>query len=194
MKKLLMIIIVITFSINSFAENTSVTIDEIPTSLDDFLSLRDEYATTPEGGAVIFILAMMLYVENEEIGLAAFTIALDRDQLSSGNAYSNFQPGRSWYYFFDQLVGREYLPNVYVDGTDYSNGYQLNDNPYSFTFTDSQIISENNVRVYVQTTSGNMPRPINLIRNNRGIWKVSEASSLFVGASRTPQLNIDDDL
>jgi hypothetical protein len=189
-----LLIITLLFCITGICFSETVAIDYIPENLDQFLTLRDEIATTPEGGAVIFIIAMILYNQDQEMGLQAFTIALDRDQLSEGNVYKGFKPYSSWYYFFGQLEYFEYLGRVYIDGTDYSDAYALPDSPYSFVFTSKQETGENTVKLFVQTTSGNMPRPLSLVVNNRGLWKVSEASSLFVGVSKTPPDNTDDDL
>jgi hypothetical protein len=194
MKYLLIITIFLCFTGVCFSESVTVTVDSIPGNIDQFLALRDEIAATPEGGAAVFIIAMILYNEDKDLGLQAFTIALDREQLSEGNVYKGFKPYSSWYNFFEQLGYAEYLGRVYIDGTDYSDAYTLPDKPYRFVFTGRQETGENRVKVFVQTTSGNMPRPLSLVKNNRGIWKVWEASSLFVGVSKIPPDNNDDDL
>lgn len=192
MKYLLTIILV--FCLTGIGFSETVSINSIPGNLDEFITLRDEIASTPQGGAVIFIIAMILYNEDKDTGLEAFTIALDRDQLQEGNVYKGFKPLASWYYFFGQLEYFEYLGRVYIDGTDYQDAYALPGKPYNFIFTSIQETGDNMVKLFVQTTSGNMPRPLSLVKNNRGTWKVWEASSLFVGVSKTPPDNIDDDL
>ncbi len=194
MKKLFITILLLCLTGICFADSVTVSINDIPANLDEFIALRNEIATTPEGGAVVFILAMILYNQDEDLGLAAFTIAIDLGQLDEGNVYKGFKPRSSWYYLFGQLAYAEYLGRVYINGTDYSDAYSLPDKPYEFIFTSIRETGENSMKVFVQTTSGNMPRPISLVQNNRGLWKAWEASSLFVGVSRTPPANIDDDL
>ena len=40
-----------------------VQIDSLPQSIDEFATLRDQVATTPQGGAAMMIIALHLYVQ-----------------------------------------------------------------------------------------------------------------------------------
>jgi hypothetical protein len=142
----------------------------------------------------MFILAMILYSEDDALGLAAFTITLDSSELREGDVYMGYKPGINWYYFFEQLDKFDFLGRIYIQQTGYEDGYMLPSPPFVFSFSSIITLSENEAKVYIETTSGNMPRPFMLYKNNRGIWKVKEASSLFVGPSLMPPVQKDDAL
>ena len=65
----------------------------------------------------------------------------------------------------------------------------MNQNSNQLTFR-----KDTDVSLYAFTTSGNFPRPLTLKKNNRGIWKVTNVSSLFVGVSKLPAKKVDDDI
>jgi hypothetical protein len=54
-------------------------------------------------------------------------------------------------------------------------------------------IDANTVKVFVKCTGADSPRPITLVKNDKGIWKAKEFSSLLVGI-KAPPSNVKDDL
>ena len=48
-------------------------------------------------------------------------------------------------------------------------------------------------KVFVWSSGADSPRPLTLIKNNRGLWKATNWSSLTVGI-RPPAAPLDDDL
>ena len=172
----------------------SINLPRIPGSVSDFLNLRKELGQTPQAGAALFIAAMNIYGQNKDLGMKCFTIMLDRSNLSkSSPVYKGFAPSNSFMYFIKQLNPRLYLGGVYIEGTTHTSGYKLPAGPYKINFV--QFTEKGNkAKLYIATTSGNRERPISLKKNNRGHWKVYGASSLFVGVSRLPPDNTDDDL
>ena len=173
-----------------------VTIDRIAKTTEEFTAFRAGVAATPEGGAAVFILAMMNYVGSETFGTQCFTIALDRTQLvrSSTGDYKGFRPARSFEYFSRRLATHPYLPFAYVLGTTPATGYRATP-PYHLSFTRNRYSVQRNgdIKVFVKTSGGVRPRPITMRKNDRGLWKVVEASSLFVGVA-APSKSTGDDL
>ena len=55
-------------------------------------------------------------------------------------------------------------------------------------------LSGNAVKVFVVCSGADSPRPIHLKANNRGVWKVTNASSLFVGIRAPEKAAVDDEL
>ncbi|HEQ71961.1 MAG TPA: hypothetical protein ENN69_05690 [Spirochaetia bacterium] len=177
------------------AQTTAVEVTALPSTIDEFIALRDTLAVKPEGGAVMMVIAMLLYAENRELGLQAFTVALDQSTLSAGNVYKGYQPKRGWYDSFAQIDKYPFLGKIYVQGTRSGDGYRLPALPYRFTFTEIRKLSEDSYKVFITSTGNNWPRPVTLVKNNRGIWKVKEGSSLFVGPTELPpEEKPDDDL
>ena len=172
----------------------SITVDTLPASTDEFVSLRDELAGSPEGGAALFVLAMMKFVEDPELGEQFMTIALDRDNLTKSNkGYKGYRPGNSLQYHLNRIKNMKHLPGSYVVGTSAANGYQASA-PYRFDFTRNQYseIKPTQIKVFIACTGASSPRPITLKQNDKGIWKVSEVSSLFVGVAAPQQADGDD--
>ena len=180
-------------AVPGFAQAKTVTIDAIPASMDEMTSLRDKIATTPEGGAASFITALILCGSDRKLGLQALTLTLDTGQLSNGTVYKGFKPKSGWYEKLYQVDKFPFLGNIYVEGTSAEEGYALPEAPYTITVTEVRMLPKNTAKVFVATTSGNLPRPVSLARNSKGIWKVTEASSYFVGPVELPPLKKEPD-
>ena len=186
-------------SLSVFAQSTyvDVSIGNLPGTMEEFLELRDAISGDPEGGAALFVAAMAVYVENPELGLDMFTVALDRSQLiEKAQGYRGFAPGGSLLsYIRDYLKPRPYLAASYINGTSPENGYTLPSG--SLTVTCSQnphsLQKNGDIKVFVACSGADSPRPIILRRNNRGVWKAVNFNSLFVGI-RKPVAVLDDDL
>ena len=177
-----------------------ITLPRIPTTVKDYLSLRNELGKSPQAAAALFVAAMIIYADNKDLGSKCFTISFTRNNLSKSSAsraYKGYEPSRSQQYFIKQLNPRLYLGRVYIQGTSHKNAYKLKAGPYKLKyvqFTKYKQSGENGARLYLATTSGNRERPISFRQNNRGVWKVHGASSLFVGVGRRPAQVTDDDL
>lgn len=178
----------------AFGQAITLNVDALPSSMEELVSLRDRIAVKPEGGAVVFILAMKLYGSDPELGLQAFTLALDMDELISGEVYKGYKPKRIWDEKWDQIRKFPFLGGIYVKGSKAETAYALPSGPLSFTITELRGQVDGTVKAYVATTSGNMPRPVLLRKNDKGLWKVIEASSLFVGPSALPPVQKKDEL
>lgn len=177
-------------------EPVEIVVPALPSNPDAFLKLRGELPKTPEAGAALYIVAMLAYVNNEGTGLQLLTIALDRSQLSkaASGGYKGFRPQRALDYHLARLKTFAYLPYAYIVGSKQSEGYRRSP-PFTLRFTRNRYSVQRNgdVKVFVETSGGVRARPVTLRKNNRGYWKVTEASSLFVGVPAPPQ-NKDDDL
>ena len=193
MKKISLTILII-FCLTSFLDAKSITVNKLPGSVEEFTKLRNEIAVTPEGGAVIFILAMMKYTKDRDMGLKFFTIALTRNNLSKGNAYKGFKPHRSLNYHFSRFNNNPYWPFAYIKGAKPDNGYKVSA-PFTFVTSRNRYSGSEEsgkVKVFVNCF-GTRPRPMKLKKNNRGLWKALEFSSFWLGSIK-PTKKIDDDL
>ncbi len=194
MKKTILLSGALFLSFSLFAQEKSITVDKLPATTDEFIKLRDSLASTPEGGAVVMIVATQIYVKDKKTGMECITIALDNSQLGKGNVYKGFQPGGSFNFLIKQLDSRPYVPWAYVEGATAENGYQVAA-PYKYVLSRNRFSGEESsgtVKVFVNTFGVN-PRPLTMKRNDKGVWKVQEASSIFV-AVRPPVTPSDDDL
>ena len=177
-----------------------ITVNEIPSSLTAFITLRDELAQTPEGGAVIMVLALYLYAKEPDSELAnhALTISVDRSRLREvtdgykgwGILAIDFQRIQR------QLRDKVWTPRSYFAGTGPQAGYRLPAPPYKFEVSDNPHSGDADsgvYKVFVRSSGAASPRPVTLKRNNRGVWKALEFNSLLMGVI-PPKKNVDDDL
>jgi hypothetical protein len=176
----------------------SVQIDELPQSIEAFVTLRDRVAQTPQGGAAMMVVALLAYAHDEALGRQCLAAAVDRGRLDEGpDGYKGRQLRTSDMRRIETQIGRQpYLPKSYVKGTTPENGYRLPALPYVFEFSDNPYsgdIESGTYKVFVACSGAASPRPVTLNRSGRGIWKAYEWSSLIVGVSE-PVQEADDDL
>ncbi|MBN2351628.1 MAG: hypothetical protein JXD23_03590 [Spirochaetales bacterium] len=169
-----------------FAQAKEVTVKAIPATMEDLVKLRDGVAKTPEGGAAVFLIAMIMYGGDNGLGLQAFTLALDMSELVPGKVYKGYSPRSTWDGYWEQVRRYSYLGRIYAKGTVPGDEYALPAGPVTFTVTEVRPQADGSVKVFAATTSGNWPRPFTVRKNDKGIWKVKEASSLFAGPADLP--------
>ncbi|MEZ6187887.1 MAG: hypothetical protein R3F62_23120 [Planctomycetota bacterium] len=139
---------------------------------------------------------MLVYAQDAEQGTACLTLALDRKRLVQGaKGYKGFEPMRQDLRdFAERIGGRPYLARSYVDGTTPEGQYALPGPPYRIRVREQpHDVQPERAKVFVWSSGADTPRPIILIKNNRGLWKADNWSSLTVGC-RPPVEVVDDDL
>ncbi len=199
MKKIISLIVLSFVFMSLSAQNiplTAVKIDKMPTSVEEFLELRKELATSPQGGAAIFIIALKMYVENPEIGEQCLVISADRSTLQAGDVYKGYEISKmDMNRIKRQLQQYPYIPNSYFKGAKPSNGYEVRF-PAKLNCSYNQYsgkTSDGNFKVFVKCYGADTQRPIRLIKNNKGYWKAKEWSTIIMGIE-APNVEIDDDL
>ena len=194
MKQILFLFII--FIYMNAQDYKEITLNDLPNSLEEFISLRDRIAKTPEGGAAIFIIALKAFADKKDWGEKALVIAVDRYHLTKGNVYKGFDISISVKSFLKRTIDKQpYIPNSYFAGSSPENHYSVK-LPYKLNFFTTKYTqaqsSGDKVKLMVEC-SGARPRPITLKKNNKGIYKAYEFSSLYVGVKAISQ-EVDDDL
>jgi hypothetical protein len=175
-----------------------VQVDRLPESIEDFVALRDAVAKTPQGGAAMMVVALLAFAEDEALGQQCLTVAVDRGRLQEGpDGYKGWQLRKSDMRRIGEQVARQsYLPKAYIKGATPENGYTLPAPPYIIEFSDNPYSGDpasGTYRVFVACSGAASPRPTTLKRNDKGIWKVFEWSSLVVGV-QAPAAQVEDNL
>ncbi len=162
-----------------------VQIDSLPSDLDSFLALRDVLATSPEGGAVMFILAAHLYTQNEALGVKAFAITLDQKLVErTGGGYKGYEPTKGFLTWVKRLKRQKYAPRSYIQGTSPVGGYELPSPPYHFNAFENPHSRMPNgaIKIFLETSGADFPRPYLMKANSRGIWKVAGSEgNIYLG-------------
>ena len=170
-------------------------IPALPNTVEEFLSLRGDLATTPHGGAVVYAVALVTYAGDPELGLQMLTIAMDVSELSDGSVYKGKAPGRRRLQELKERIGaRPYVARSYIQGTSPENQYAIPSGPLQVKIREQvRDVADDRAKVFVHSTGADSPRPITLLKNSRGVWKAKAYGSLDVGV-RPPVAATDDDL
>ena len=161
-----------------------IIVDSLPLTVEEFIALRDKISTTPEGGAVAFVVATILYVQSPALGRHALIIQSDKALLSaSDKGYKGFDLAGTSAFLVTQLDQKKYIPGSYVLGTTNETAYEIGKGPYTFELSTnaSSILEDGQIKIFVACSGADTPRPVLLRKNDKGVWKASEYSSLFVG-------------
>jgi hypothetical protein len=191
MKISILTVLVFLFS-NVFSQN--IKIEKIPTNIEEFVELRNLTATTPEGGAAMFLLAMKIYDDNAELGKKCFVVAVDQGSLTEGDTYKGFSLLKSDLQLIESQLAKDInIPNSYIKSSSVNNSYKVT-LPYEYEFSRNSYSGtdkEGAVKVFVKCSGADSARPMSLKINDKGLWKVTVWSSVLVGIKKVP---VSDDL
>lgn len=183
-------ILSIIFVFSALALNAQqVSVDKLPATVDEFITFRNNIATTPEGGATVFLTALKIYVENEELGKQCLVISVDQGSLKEGETYKGFSLlDGDMQLIKSQMEKDKNIPNSYIKGSSTENAYKVK-LPYVYEYK-SNTYSGDKVngpfKIYVKSSGADSPRPLSLKPNDKGIWKVTVWSSVLVGIKKLP--------
>ncbi len=169
--------------ISNIINSKNISVESIPESSEDFIAFRDKIAVTPEGGAAAFLVACIMYNQNPQIGRECIIIQTDASQLQPSNqGYKGFDLTSTNNNLISQLKEKPYIIHSYIQGTHSEKGYVLPSLPYNFLIERTEKTDGGKyVKVFVCSTGADTSRPIRMSKNEKGIWKGIEYSSLFVG-------------
>ncbi len=175
-------------------KDSTLQLETLPRTVEAFVALRDELATTPFGGAALFAVALNVYSEDPRAGIPLLTLALDQACLSNGNEGVAGKQPSALRDFKDRNGQKPWIARSMVQGTSPAEGYRLPAFPLILKFREQEgDLEEREARVFVYTTGADSPKPMRLKKNDKGIWKACEWSS-FQGNCRPPEVSAADDL
>lgn len=194
-------------SITTFSESNSIlgkdrtiTLDKLPTNIEEFLEMRNKISNTPEGGATTMIVALILYSQNAELGISCLTIAVDKSRLSKttkNEGYKGYIVSKNDLNLIQSQIKRApYVPFSYIKGTKVDDGYKLPKGKLVFDYSTNAYSGDEKsgeIKLFIPSSGADSARPLRVKKNDAGVWKSSEWSSLIVGI-RAPKVDDDDDL
>ncbi len=155
-----------------------IVITNLPNTIDEFVALRDSIAATPVGGAAAFVVAMVVYTRDIELGMQCFTASLFNDgsllRRVTPGGYEGMEPVASFQREVTILQREPWIATSYIYGTSIEKGYRLGNGPYRIVFNpyNPRPSEEGFIELQVYTSGTDNPRRIVLKANNRGVWKV----------------------
>ena len=179
--------------LNILHAQTTITIEKIPSTIEEFIQLRKQKAKNPEGGAAMFCLAMKIYSDNKELGEKCFVSIADRSELRTGNTYKGYTLS-NWRTIRSASLRYPLIANSYILGSSPENAYTVT-LPYKYVFTTGKYSGNpatGKIKIFVACSGADSHRPIHMVRNDKGIWKASKWSSLYAGMKPVKKKIIDD--
>ncbi len=166
--------------------STTVTISDIPSSLDAFLDLQQQISVDPQGAVVMMLVAIHIFQNNPDEGMqcltAAATFPLTKESDEKGNYEGYIMSNVST--LKRNLESYPRIPFVYYQGSTPENGYvpdgppfvvKMTTNPYSYSSGSDGM----RIKFFVDTKGADSNRPTTVKKVN-GIYKVTEFSSLYL--------------
>jgi hypothetical protein len=170
---------------NVSANCTDVAPRALPTSVDEFLKLREELAKTPEGAAMLFLFAAMVRLQNKDLGDQLLVLAVTKSKLRSGKVYKGYALGSSARYLVQQMDRHPHCIRSYASSSNPENGYKLDPAQVGFKMRKQTrfvgSVESGRYKVFVCSSGTSTCRPMTLRRNDAGVWKADEFSSFAVG-------------
>ncbi len=149
-----------------------VILHDLPMDFEQFIAKLSTLGQSPEGAASAVVIGLGLMVRDRELG---------RKCISAADP--SLPPAR-FRFVAERLEGKEYLPNSYILGTSPENRYQPLHPPLVIRFSTnphSGDPSEGRVKLFIECSGADSPRPITVEKNKDGMWTAVEWSSLLTG-------------
>jgi len=168
----------------------TVKIKDSVSTVEKFLEIRDKIATTPEGGATVFLLALKVYSYNVKLGKQCLVIAVDQENLQKGDTYLGYELLPLDETFFKKSIYEKnrLLPNSYISGSTPENNYSVK-LPYTYEFSTNAASGDaasGTFKILVKCSGDALYRPITIKKNNRGLWKAKEWGSILNAIKKPP--------
>ena len=181
-----------------------VTIPKIPTSVQEFLKLRDDLGNGPEAATALYGVSMLVFTRNENLGRQCMVISMDKSCLekaanaSRPDAYKGFilkKTDRLMTMFLDRLQKYPDIANCLLFNSTRANRYDPSSDGMKLMYKIRDCS--------VQETKGDLcnraiwkqyaklPAGFQLHRNTRGVWKVKKCNPLC--APPAPPKIVEDD-
>ncbi len=149
------------------------TFPDFPRTYEDFLSLASELMTRPEGTAALLIVALKVYTNDRDTGLAML------NHLHGPRPLSNHDKQ----FLRDRLSDKLYLPDSYAVGATVDNNYTP-DEPFTVIVEHDPVPAgeEYLFRVRITSSGADTPRLVVLRRKQSGDkWFVWEYPGIVSG-------------
>lgn len=175
---------------------TEKSAETLPTSIDEFLELRDRIGDDPYGGAQLLIYALMVRLDDPDLADQMIVLSLAADQLNKGgkDTYKGYTWKSNWSYHIKNTKKYPHCVRGFATTSSPENDYVLDKKAVAIRFREQTkyvgSVDSGKYKVFACTSGADTCKPISLTRNKKGIWKVKEFSSV-VGGCRKPASELE---
>ncbi len=150
---------------NATKKTETIRFDDIPETLEAFAALPQAQLRTPFETAAMTIVALTVYTQDKDTGLAMLNF------LKGPQPLSNYE----MQFIRDRLNGRDYIPRSYFAGATPKNDY-MPTAPYSITVFDNPYSYEGDsyANLYINSGGADSPRSVKSRRAKDNKWYLWE--------------------
>lgn len=158
-----------------------VVFTELPTTMEELLSLPEANLKEPHFAAALLIPALALWSHQQKTAIEMINYLKGPQKLSV----------RDIQFINDRLRGKEYLPLSYVEGSSPENGYKPL-KPYRVkVFTvPSSFVESGYAKLYLQSSGADSKRPVELRKKESSgewfLWDQMLLSGIRIPVSENP--------
>ncbi len=176
MKRSLLIVLAMFFAATLFVAQAQA---KLPTSSDELEEQISKQAKTPEGVVHLFMDGIFLYSESE-------TRALGRQALKAVlfNLPSDWESNQAYQRFIKRIKKETHIFRSYCKGTSAANNYKVDLNKCELTIVKVKKDGDKYRVVSLKSTGADSARSITLQQDDKGQWKVSTFSSIYLGVKK----------
>ena len=158
------------------ASPETVEIKALPKDMAEFKQMMDTMgSSSPQGGAAVFIAALLVYNQNASLGLQMVDAALHPKHKPAGKIGASLKDK------LNRLKEHPEIVRSYIQGTLPDQNYKLPALPFTLRFrADTQNLAGPNVKFYIYSTGADNARPVKVRRVKNGNWLISDAMSIML--------------
>jgi hypothetical protein len=149
-----------------------VILHDVPASFQQFTEQMRSLGESPEGAAAGVIIGLAVMARDKDLGKQCVTAA------------DPSLPASRLRFVEERLAGKDYLPYSYIIGTRPENSYSPPEPPMVIRFSTNPYSGDpagGRVKLFVECSGADSPRPVTVTRGADGRWTAAEWSSLLTG-------------
>jgi hypothetical protein len=162
----------------------------LPTSPEELIKLRDELAKDPWGGGMMFMYALMVWHQDPALGEKLLVLTVSEDNVqkekdAKKGVYNGYSLRGNVKNLLQVFEKNKHCARSYAVGSSPDNDYEMDPKTVAMRFRKQDdyvgTIESGDYKVFVCSSGADSCRPLRLLANAKGLWKVKEFSSVMVG-------------
>ena len=154
---------------------------EPPVTKADFDRLYQEHGKTPEGAAVAFLAAVLLWQKDADLARECLLEVLSPTCRGPAGRMSTAVRIQ-----LRAFARRPHVARSYIVGATPANNYRMPPPPYRVAFAPNErsMISPDRAKVFMVSSGASRPRPVVLTPGPKGLWQIDQMPRLTLAVRR----------
>jgi len=191
-----------TSSSSTSTSTTKLSTSDIKTACDAFAKRFETEGKTPEGSIKMLFEALLTIETSPELAEVEVSVTLNgKDMYEDATSVSGYDVGSTTRYMLEEIKNKYRIARSYVGAVPDDDYVSFDKNNIVVNFpangtlvnglkVDNTITADSTSgRVYVKSSGKDLPTPIYMEKNSKGLWKISSGtiSSIATGVKGKPK-------